>query len=464
LVNSIAFTLFSFEVLSMRYLPSAPAEDSALLDAIGVKTADELLCGIPESLRLKKQLNLPPKSSELDVLRQMEAMAGQNTRFASRFLGAGAYSHFIPSAIDALTSRQEWFTAYTPYQPEISQGTLQHIFEYQTLVCDLTGLDVTNASMYDGGTACVEAALLAARVQKKKNTILISKALHPYYQEVIRANIVPHDGLRLIPVEIKDGITDQGDLQAKLAQDVACVLIGYPNFLGCIEDIKAISELTKPAGALLVSVTQESMAFGWLESPGSVGADIACGESMSFGNPTSFGGPFLGFLAVKDVHKREMPGRIVGQTQDLNGKRGFVLTLASREQHIRRDKATSNICSNQGLVALRANIFLQLAGPQGLKGLAMQNVAKAQYLHSRLIETGLFEAVFAAPYFNEFVLRCKGNAFTLQEACLAKGILPGLVLDEYFESLKNCMLWCATELNTKQEIDELATLAAGMKG
>jgi glycine dehydrogenase subunit 1 len=447
----------------MRYLPSASLEDQALLDAIGVKNVEELLCGVPEPLRLKKSLNLPLKSSELEVLRQFEAMAGQNTIFSSSFLGAGAYAHFVPTAIDMLTSRQEWFTAYTPYQPEISQGTLQHIFEYQTLICDLTGLDVSNASMYDGGTACVEAALMAVRAQKKKNTILISKGLHPYYEEALRTNIAPHDGLKLTQVELRDGTTDMADLNGKLSSDVACVLVGYPNFLGCVEDLKAISDVVKTAGALLVSVTQESLAFGWLEAPGKLGADMACGEAMSFGNPTSFGGPFLGFLAVKDGHKREMPGRIVGQTQDLNGKRGFVLTLASREQHIRRDKATSNICSNQGLVALRANIFLQLVGPEGLKALAAQNAAKAQYLQSELIETGKFDPVFTTPFFNEFVLNYTGDVNKLSEACMEKGILPGLPIGQYYPSMPNCMLWCATELNTKQEIDNLASLVAAVK-
>jgi glycine dehydrogenase subunit 1 len=256
------------------------------------------------------------------------------------------------------------------------------------------------------------------------------------------------------------------DLKAKLTPDVACFLVGYPNFLGCIEDLSVISGVVKSSGALLVSVTQESMAFGWLEAPGRLGADIACGEAMSFGNPTSFGGPFLGFLAVKDSHKREMPGRIVGQTQDMNGKRGFVLTLASREQHIRRDKATSNICSNEGLVALRANIFLQLAGPEGLKGLAAQNAAKTQYLQTKLLETGKFDSVFGAPYFNEFVLRCKGGPRALDSilvACMDRGTLPGLPLGKYFEKMDDCALWCATELNTKQEMDELAALVANQK-
>jgi glycine dehydrogenase subunit 1 len=434
-----------------------------MLDTIGVQGGEDLLGGIPSALRLKSPLALPPKESELGVLRQFEAMAEHNTRLVSRFLGAGAYSHFIPSAIDMLTSRQEWFTAYTPYQPEISQGTLQHIFEYQTLICDLTGLDVSNASMYDGGTASVEAALMAVRVQKKKNTILVSNGLHPHYEEVLRTNVAPHDGLKLVEVELKGGTTDMGDLAAKLNPDVACFIVGYPNFLGCIEDLASISAAIKPAGALLISVTQESMSFGWLEAPGKLGADLACGEAMSFGSPTSFGGPFLGFLAAKDGYKREMPGRIVGQTQDLNGKRGFVLTLASREQHIRRDKATSNICSNQGLVALRANIFLQLAGPEGLKGLAMQNASKAQYLEAKLIDTGKFAKIFPAPYFNEFVLRCKGDASAFQEDCLNNGILPGLALGRHYGELANCILWCATELNTKKEIDDLAALAAGMK-
>jgi glycine dehydrogenase subunit 1 len=363
-----------------------------------------------------------------------------------------------------LTSRQEWFTAYTPYQPEISQGTLQHIFEYQTLICDLTGLDVSNASMYDGGTACVEAALMAVRIQKKKNTILVSKGIHPHYEEVIRTNVAMHEGLKLVQVELKGGVTDMDDLAAKLGPDVACFVVGFPNFLGCIEDLTAISASVKSSGALLVSVTQEAMSFGWLEAPGRLGADLVCGEAMSFGSPTSFGGPFLGFLAAKDGYKREMPGRIVGQTQDLNGQRGFVLTLASREQHIRRDKATSNICSNQGLVALRANIFLQLAGPEGLKGLASQNASKAQYLEAKLLETGHFQKVFDAPYFNEFVLKYKGGVGAFQDACLEKGILPGLDLGQYYKPLADCILWCATELNTKSEIDELATLVASMKG
>ena len=446
----------------MRYLPTAPSEDRALLDAIGVDRAEDLLQGIPAELRLDRELALPGQLAEQEVLQLMTALAGMNTPFKATFLGAGAYDHFVPAAVDQMISREEWFTAYTPYQPEISQGTLQHIFEYQTLMCDLTGLEVGNASLYDGGTACVEAALMAVRVQKKRSTILISRGLHPHYQEVLCTNITPHEGLKLVQVDLKDGVTDLDDLKAKLNGDVAAFLVGYPNFLGCVEDLQAIGDLVKAAGGLTVSVTQEALAFGWLAAPGKVGADLACGEAMSFGNSLNFGGPYLGFIAVKDGQKREMPGRVVGQTRDLDGKTGYVLTLTAREQHIRRDKATSNICSNQGLVALRANIFLQLAGPEGLAGLAEQNAAKAQYLQSRLLELPDFTAAFAAPFFNEFVTRYTGDIQALQASCAKAGILAGLDLTPYAPGLKNCILWCATELNSREQIEHLVEVLAAV--
>jgi glycine dehydrogenase subunit 1 len=444
----------------MRYLPSSPVEDQALLDAIGVPDAEALLRGIPEPLRLRRELELPLQSSEQEVAGQMLAMANRNTRFCAQFLGAGAYDHFVPSAIDALISRQEWFTAYTPYQPEISQGTLQHLFEYQTLICDLTGLEVTNASLYDGGTSCVEAALMAVRVAKKRHTVLVSRGLHPLYRDVLRTNFAPHAELNLVEVGLKGGVTDLADLTAKLNSDVAAVLVGYPNFLGAVEDLAALAGPIHAAGALLVSVTQEAFAFGWLEAPGKVGADMACGEAMSLGNKPNFGGPFLGFLAGKDAHKRELPGRVVGQAKDLQDRTGYVLTLTAREQHIRRDKATSNICSNQGLVTLRANIFMQLAGPEGLKGLAEQNVAKAQYLRQRLLELPEMEAVDDQPFFNEFVLRYRGDYDFLEAACLQESLLPGLDLGRYYAEYQGCILWCATELHSRSMIDSLvATLA-----
>ncbi len=444
----------------MRYLPSSPAEDRALLDTIGVKNAEELLVGIPEPLRLKRPLDLPTQGSEQEVAWEMMRMANRNTRFCAQFLGAGAYDHYVPAAIDAMVSRQEWFTAYTPYQPEISQGTLQHIFEYQTLICDLAGLEVTNASLYDGGTACVEAALMAVRVQKKRNTVLVSRGIHPFYRRVLETSFAPHDGLKLVEVALKDGLTDAADLQAKLGPDVAAVLVGYPNFLGAVEDLTALAGPVHAAGALLISVTQEALAFGWLEAPGKVGADMACGEAMSFGNKPNFGGPFLGFLAVKDAHKREIPGRVVGQTKDLDGRTGYVLTLTAREQHIRRDKATSNICSNQGLVALRADLFLQLAGPEGLKGLAAQNAAKAQYLRSRLLELPDMEPVAEVPFFNEFILRYTGDMAAMQAACLKESLLPGLDLGRFYPEYEGCLLWCATELHTRPMIESLVEILA----
>jgi glycine dehydrogenase subunit 1 len=277
---------------------------------------------------------------------------------------------------------------------------------------------------------------------------------------VLCTNITPHEGLKLVLLKLKDGVTDMDDLAAKLDSDVAAVMVGYPNFLGCVEDLKAIADAAHAAGALAVSVTQEAMAFGWLEAPGKAGADLACGEAMSFGNKLNFGGPYLGFLTVRDAHKREMPGRVVGQTHDLDGQTGYVLTLTAREQHIRRDKATSNICSNQGLVALRANIFLQLAGPEGLTGLAAQNAAKAQYLQSRLLDLPDFTAKFKAPFFNEFVTHYRGDLRALQAECAKAGILPGLDLTPYAADLKNCILWCATELNTRGQIEQLVEVLA----
>ncbi len=444
----------------MRYLPSSPSEDQALLATIGVARAEDLLAGIPEGLRLHRALDLPTQCSEQEVTWDFMDLAQRNQRFCAQFLGAGAYDHFVPAAVDALVGRQEWLTAYTPYQPEISQGTLQHIFEYQTQVCDLTGLEVSNASLYDGGTACVEAALMAVRVAKKRKTLLVSRGIHPFYRQILATSFAPHEDLKVVEVALRDGVTDPADLQAKLNGDVAAVLLGYPNFLGCVEDLTALATPIHAAGALVVSVTQEALAFGWLEAPGKVGADFACGEAMSLGNRPSFGGPYLGFIAVKDAFKRELPGRIVGQTKDLDGRTGYVLTLTAREQHIRRDKATSNICSNQGLVALRANIFLQLAGPEGMKGLAEQNAAKAQYLRQRLLELPDMEAVPEQPFFNEFVLRYKGDMAALQAACLEESLLPGLDLGRFYPEYAGCILWCATELHSRRMIESLVETLA----
>ena len=301
---------------------------------------------------------------------------------------------------------------------------------------------------------------MAVRVAKKRHTVLVSRGLHPLYREVLNTNFAPHAELNLVEVGLKDGVTDLADLQAKLSGDVAAVLVGYPNFLGAVEDLAVLAAPIHAAGALLVSVTQEAFAFGWLEAPGRVGADMACGEAMSLGNKPNFGGPYLGFLAVKEAHKRELPGRLVGQAKDLQDRTGYVLTLTAREQHIRRDKATSNICSNQGLVTLRANIFMQLAGPEGLKGLAKQNAAKAQYLRQRLLELPEMEEVDDQPFFNEFVLRYSGDYSALEEACLQESLLPGLDLGRFYPEYQGCILWCATELHTREMIESLVETLA----
>jgi glycine dehydrogenase subunit 1 len=296
---------------------------------------------------------------------------------------------------------------------------------------------------------------MAVRLQKKRKTVLVSLGLHPFYKEVLNTNTAAHEDIKLVYVNLKNGVTDMNDLIGKLNNDVAAVLVGYPNFLGYIEDVKVIAAAVHSVGATVISVTQEVLAFGWLEAPGKLGVDIACGEAMSFGNDLNFGGPYLGFLAVKESYKREMPGRIVGQTKDLDGQTGYVLTLTAREQHIRREKATSNICSNQGLVALRANIYLQLAGSSGICGLAEQNTAKAQYLQACLLKLPNFTKVCDEPFFNEFITHYKGDISVLQEHCAKYGILIGLDLTKYMPEFNNCILWCATELNSREQIDKL---------
>ena len=445
----------------MRYLPNAPSEDRALLDAIGVQRAEDLLKGIPEPLRLDRELALPTQQSELEVLRALQGMSEKNTAFKASFLGAGAYPHFVPAAIDMMSGRQEWFTAYTPYQPEISQGTLQHIFEYQTIMCDLTGQEVSNASMYDGATSCVEAALMSVRIQRKRKTILISAALHPHYQEVLCTNITPHEDLKLVQVAVKDGVTDLEDLKAKLNADVACFLVGYPNFLGNVEDLKAIGELVKGAGAHTISVTMEALSLGWVEAPGKLGADMSCGEAMSFGNYVSFGGPFLGFLCVKDGFKREIPGRLVGQTVDLEGRPGYVLTLASREQHIRRDKATSNICTNSGLCTLAFTIHMSLLGETGLRKMALLNHEKALATRDALAAIPGVE-VLTPRFFNEFAVRLPKPAAEVVEQLAQHRILAGVPYSRLAPDagMDDVLLVAATEMTMDGDIKILASALA----
>ncbi|SHI46716.1 glycine dehydrogenase (decarboxylating) alpha subunit [Malonomonas rubra DSM 5091] len=446
----------------MRYLPHTETDIRQMLETIGVTEIDELFSGIPEPCRLQAPLDLPPALSESESMTILRALAEQNAKVSEWdcFLGGGAYNHFVPAVVDHLVSRSEFYTAYTPYQPEISQGTLQAIFEFQTMICQLTGMDVANASMYDGASACAEAVLLALRVGRKRNKVLLSEALPPQYRETI-ATYCRYLEVELIEVPQQDGVTDQAELAALLDDQVAAVAVGYPNYFGQIEDLQALAAAAHAAGAKLISAVAEPMALGMFKAPGELGADVVVGEGQSFGIPLSFGGPGIGFFAVKQKDMRALPGRLVGETVDLDGKRGFVLTLATREQHIRREKATSNICSNQGMCTLMVGIFLALHGKQGLRKLAELNYAKAAYAKQQIAALDGFELAFDGETFNEFVVTCKESVADLQQRLEKEGILPGISLIKDYPELGNGLLICVTEQNSREQIDRLVSALAG---
>lgn len=446
----------------MRYLPHTPEDVAAMLAQIGVNSVEDLFVEIPESVRLKRSLELPEPLAEADLMREMHQLAMQNASVACyrSFLGGGAYNHYSPAAVDQLISRSEFYTAYTPYQPEISQGTLQAIFEFQTLICQLTGMDAANASMYDGASACAEAVLMAMRMTRRSK-VLLSKALNPRYRETA-ATYCRYLGIQLEEVALADdGRTDLQDLTAKLDDATAAVVMGYPNYFGAVESLTEVAEAAHAAGALLVTAVAEPVALGLLKSPGELGADIVVGDGQSFGLPLSFGGPYVGFFATRQKGLRAMPGRLVGETVDLDGKRGFVLTLATREQHIRREKATSNICSNQGLCALVATVYMALLGKQGLRELAEQNYAKAAYAREQIAALDGFTLPFGAPMFNEFVVRCEADTAALLESLQEQGFLAGISLGDDYPELKDCLLVCVTEQNTRRDIDGLVAALAG---
>jgi len=427
-----------------------------MLRAVGLNSAEELFDSIPADLRLRGPLQTPPAISEIELLAGFEAMAARN-QAARRpsFLGAGAYSHYSPTIVDHLISRSEFFTAYTPYQPEISQGTLQAIFEFQTLVCQLTGMDVANASMYDGSTALAEAVLMAERITRRKK-VITSAAVHPEYLEVVDT-YVQHYGIDFTRVDYdaQTGLISAEGLNA-LDDQTAALVIQSPNFFGCIEDVRALAERAHAVGALLIVAVTESISFGFLRSPGACGADIVVAEGQSFGVPVSFGGPFVGLFATRDKYARQIPGRLVGEAYDKEGRRGFVLTLATREQHIRREKATSNICTNEGLIALAATIYLETMGREGLKEVATQCAQKAAYASRRIAELEGFTLPFSAPRFNEFVVRAPTEAGKLLARLASeKNITGGLALSRYYKESPNDFLVCVTELNSRPVIDAL---------
>ena len=441
-----------------RYIPHTEEDCREMLETVGVNEMGDLLEMIPWKNRLSKPLNLPDPLPEPDLIRRIQGL--QSPIFSS-FLGAGAYHHFIPAVVSALISRSEFYTAYTPYQPEISQGTLQAIFEYQTLMCQLTGMEVSNASLYDGASSLAEAVLMAQRITKRRK-VLLSEAIHPEYRKVIQTYIDPdQQELVLIPYKKEEGRTDERALFDLLDEEVSAVLIQSPNFFGVIEDLHPIEARVHEAGGLLIVGFSEAIAYGILNSPGAMGADIVAGEGQSLGNPLSYGGPYLGIFATRERFVRGMPGRLVGETVDLGGKRGFVLTLATREQHIRREKATSNICTNEGLCALMATVFLSCLGKEGLRELAMMNLSKAEYAKKAASQVSGCDLVFSSPTFNEFVLRMDGEPEKVLERLRKERIVGGLPLGKFYPELHHHLLITVTEMNTKEEIDGWAEALEG---
>ena len=434
----------------IRYIPHTEEDCREMLETVGVKGMGDLLEMIPRKYRFSKPLNLPDPLPEPDLIRRIQ---GLQSPIFSNFLGAGAYHHFIPAVVSALISRSEFYTAYTPYQPEISQGTLQAIFEYQTLMCQLTGMEVSNASLYDGASSLAEAVLMAQRITKRRK-VLLSQTIHPEYRKVIQTYIDPdQQELVLIPYKKEVGRTDETALFDLLDEEVSSVVIQSPNFFGVIEDLHPIEARVHETGGLLIVGFSEAIAYGILRSPGEMGADIVAGEGQSLGIPLSYGGPYLGIFATRERFVRGMPGRLVGETVDLEGKRGFVLTLATREQHIRREKATSNICTNEGLCALMATVFLSCLGKEGLRELATMNLCKTEYAKKAVSQISGCHPVFSSPTFNEFVLRMDEEPEKVLERLKRERIIGGFPLGKFYPELHHHLLVAVTEMNTKEEID-----------
>jgi len=440
----------------LRYIPNSPEERAEMLDSVGLKSAEALFDSIPENLLLRRPLNTPAALSEIELLAQFEQMGARNTGARrTSFLGGGAYSHYIPTIVDHILSRSEFFTAYTPYQPEISQGTLQTIFEFQTLVCQLTGMEVANASMYDGSTALAEAVLMAERVTKRSKVVAAS-SIHPQYLEVVKT-YVQHAGIALEVIDHDEQTGQTGSSLASAIDDhTAAVVVQSPNFFGCIEDLSSLANAAHAKGALLVVAITEALSLGLLKSPGECGADIVVAEGQSFGVPLSFGGPYVGLFATREKYARQIPGRLVGEAYDKKGRRGFVLTLATREQHIRREKATSNICTNEGLIALAATVYLETMGRKGIQEVAHQCVQKAAYAARKISALPGFSLPFTGARFNEFVVRAPINAVDLlSKLGTEKGIDGGLALSRFLPGHQNDILVCVTETNTRDQIDAL---------
>jgi len=442
----------------MRYLPKSPADRTAMLSEIGVDAIDDLFATVPAEYRLTHDLNIPRQLGESEIIDYFKQAAAHNATGYASFLGAGAYRHYRPVIIDSLVQRGEFLTSYTPYQAEITQGTLQAIFEFQTMICELTGMDIANASMYDGSTGAAEAAMMAVRITGRDG-VLVGRSVHPEYREVMHT-YAQHQGHTANEVGFgEDGRIDLEALEAAVNEQTACVLVQSPNFFGIVEDIPAIAEIVHKKGALLVVSIAEAVSLGIVRPPGE--ADIVSIEAQSFGVALSYGGPYCGVIAAKEKYVRQMPGRLVGETKDSRGRRGFVLTLSTREQHIRREKATSNICTNQALVALMTTIFLTVYGKEGIRELALQNLAKAKYAADTLGAAPETELLFKkTPRFHEFVLRTEESPELVSARLLDRKIIGGLSLAKWYPELGNATLWCATELTTREQIDAAAAVLA----
>ena len=442
----------------MPYFPNTESDRRAMLEAIGAASIDELFAMIPPELRMTRGLCVPPGLGELELTAHVAELAGRNTSAAESacFLGGGSYDHFIPAVVDMVAARSEFYTAYTPYQAEASQGSLQAFFEYQTLIAELTGMDVSNASMYDGGSAAVEAVLMAMHATGR-NRVVTAESVHPEYRQILDTYLADQD-VDLVTLAAPSGTISPSDLAATVNAETACVLVQHPNFFGCLEEVEQLAEIAHRSGALFI-VSVDPISLGLLKRPGDYGADIVVAEGQSLGNPMAFGGPYLGTMACREQFLRRMPGRLVGQTVDRRGNRCWVLTLQTREQHIRREKATSNICTNEGLLALRATVYLSLMGPTGMRQVAELCLQKSRYAAERLSAVPSLSLAFDRPTFKEFVVRVKNGAVdALIEKALKENIFAGVPLDRFYPELSDCLLVAVTEKRTKAEIDRLAAV------
>lgn len=440
----------------MPYLLNTPADVAEMLKAIGVSSVTDLFAPIPPDVRFGRELDIPKALSEIELTQHVGSLAKKNQAAAENvcFLGGGSYDHFIPTVVDAIAGRSEFYTAYTPYQAEASQGSLQAFFEYQTLICQIAGMDVSNASLYEGGTAVAEAVLMAINITDRKGEVIVPETVHPEYRQVLATYLV-NLGVRLTTLPCPKGFLDPGDLKKALSDKTAAVVLQHPNFFGHLEEAAEITRITKEAGALAVA-SFDPIGTGILKRPGDYGADIAVAEGQCLGTPMGYGGPYLGVMACRSEYVRKIPGRLVGETTDRNGKRCWVLTLQTREQHIRREKASSNICTNQGLFALRATVYLTALGPQGLKETAELCLQKAHYAAEQLTRIPGVSLAFDRPFFKEFALRVKGDVPAILTKLQSQGYFAGLHAGRWYPGFKDGVIVAVTEKRTKGEIDGLA--------